>query len=449
MRANQALSLLSNVRKRILPRTLFGRFLLIIITPTILLQLIATYQFYARHWDSMTRNLTSALGGEIAAIIKIYEGSPVDQVPQLFAMSEHYMGLKIQIQPKTPFVPNEVYPSDALTMLAAKLKTHFFYPFSLHYTKWLYSDVRIIIGLPNENLEILIPSKRLENPTTYIFIMWMAGTALVLLAVAILFLKNQIRSIQRLAVAADKFGKGQELKSFRPHGALEVRKAGAALIQMKIRIARQVAQRTEMLAGISHDLRTPLTRMKLQLALLERRLGKQEAFEQLENDINEMESMVESYLLFAKGEGSEKPVTVQWAAMIEKWVGNYHLHEKPITFSADNEGYISLRYDAFKRAFTNIVNNAMRHGENVRVTAHYRDGHAEVVVEDDGPGIPFEKREEAFRPFVRLDPSRNAKTGGNGLGLTIARDIVLGHGGEIILGDSPLGGLKVTLTLPV
>lgn len=422
---------------------------MIIITPTILLQLFATYQFYARHWDSMSRNMTASVGGEVAAIIKLYEASSSEQAEKLFIMTDHYMGLEVKVLPKANLPTKEQYDSAVLEQLATAMRSHFFYPFSLEYTKWLYSDVRVVVGLPNENLEIIIASKRLENPSTYIFIMWMVGTAFVLLLIAILFLKNQIRAIQRLAIAADKFGKGEEFKTFRPHGASEVRKAGAALIQMKDRIARQVAQRTEMLAGISHDLRTPLTRMKLQLALLEKKNLPEEAVQRLHNDIHEMETMVESYLLFAKGEGSEKPITVQWSAMIEKWVQGYDLHGRKIQIVLNDEGYITLRYDAFKRAFTNIVNNALRHGESVRITSHYAGTFATLTIEDNGAGIPTDKREEVFRPFVRLDAARNRDGGGNGLGLTIARDIVLGHGGDITLGDSDLGGLKVEIRLPI
>ena len=431
-----------------MPKSLFGRFLLIIISPMLLLQVFATYQFYTRHWDSVARSLSNTLGGEIAAIVKIYETTPPDQVRPLFSMAYHYMGLDIHAEPKARVEPNTLYASNVLEQLGTTLKAHFFYPFSIHYTKWIFSDVRVVIGLPNENLVVLVPSKRLESPTTYIFIMWMVGMAIVLLAVAILFLKNQIRAIQRLAIAADKFGKGQELKTFRPHGATEVRRAGAALIQMKDRIARQVAQRTEMLAGISHDLRTPLTRMKLQLELLKKKLPA-DALERLENDIHEMEKMVESYLLFAKGEGAEKQVTVQWSAMIEKWVQGYDLHGRKISLVIESEGYLTLRYNALKRAFTNIVNNALREAETVRITARYEKDYATVMIEDDGPGIPLEKREDAFRPFVRLDEARNLDNGGNGLGLTISRDIVLGHGGEITLEDSGLGGLQVTIKIPV
>ena len=449
MRLNQALSLINSTKKRFLPKSLFGRFLTIIIAPTILLQLIVTYQFYERHWESVARNLTAAVGGEIAAIVKIYETTPPEQVRPLFALTYRYMGLDVHVVPKAPIQTNTLYASGTLAQLAATLKGHFFYPFSIHYTKWLFSDIRVVIGLPNNNIEILVVSKRLENPTTYIFILWMAGSAIVLLAVAILFLKNQIRAIQRLAVAADKFGKGQDLKTFRPHGATEVRRAGASLIQMKDRIARQVAQRTEMLAGISHDLRTPLTRMKLQLELLKKKDMPTDAFERLQNDINEMEKMVESYLLFAKGEGSEKAITVQWSAMIEKWVHGYDLHGRKISLVIENEGYITLRYDAFKRAFTNIVNNALREAETVRITTQYGPVYAVVAIEDDGPGIAPEKREEVFRPFVRLTPGRNLDSGGNGLGLTISRDIILGHGGDIPREDSKLGGLKVVIKIPV
>jgi two-component system osmolarity sensor histidine kinase EnvZ len=449
MRLNQAQSLIISAKKRFLPKSLFGRFLTIIIAPTILLQLIVTYQFYARHWESVSRNLTAALGGEIAAIVKIYETTPPDQVRPLFALTYRYMGLDVHVVPKAPIEMNTMYASGALAQLATTLKGHFFYPFSIHYTKWLFSDVRVVIGLPDNNIEILVVSKRLENPTTYIFILWMAGSAIILLAVAIIFLKNQIRAIQRLAIAADKFGKGQDLKTFRPHGATEVRRAGTALIQMKERIARQVAQRTEMLAGISHDLRTPLTRMKLQIELLKKKDMPIEALERLQGDITEMEKMVESYLLFAKGEGSEKPINVQWSAMIEKWVQGYDLHGKKISLIIENEGYISLRYNSLKRAFTNVVNNALREAETIRITTNYQANFATVIIEDDGPGIPLEKREEVFRPFVRLAPGRNLDSGGNGLGLTISRDIVLGHGGDILLEESELGGLKVVIKIPV
>lgn len=434
--------------KRFLPKSLFARCLLIIITPTLLLQLVATYQFYWRHWDSMTRNLTAALAGEVATMVKTYETSTPEQTRELYGITSYYMGLDIHIQPKTDILQNEVYSSATLEMLAGALKSRFFYPFSLHYTKWLYSDVRLLIGLPEANIEIIIPSKRLENPTTYIFLMWVIGSAIVLIFVAVIFLKNQIRAIQRLAIAADKFGKGQDLKNFRPSGALEVRKTAAALIQMKERIARQVAQRTEMLAGISHDLRTPLTRMKLQIALLGKQHG-EDAFLRLENDIIEMEKMVESYLLFAKGEGTEKPVTVQWNAMIAKWVEGYDLHGRHIELVQKSEGYINLRYDAFKRAFSNIVNNGLRYGSKLRISTLCDEVRAEIIIEDDGPGIPEEKRNDAFRPFVRLDAARNTDLGGNGLGLTIARDIILGHGGDIRLDKSDMGGLKVVIHLPV
>lgn len=449
MNVHQLISLFSQGWKRFLPKSLFVRCLLIIIVPTILIQIIATYVFYERHWSSMARNLSASLAGEIATIVKVQETATPEEANEVFGITSYYMGLGIRVLPKTDFLPNSVYPSATIEMLASALKVRFFYPFSLHYTKWLYSDVRLLIGLPNANMEIIIPSKRLENPTTYIFMLWMVGSALLLLAVSIVFLKNQIRAIQRLAIAADKFGKGQDLKNFRPSGALEVRKTAAALILMKERIARQVAQRTEMLAAISHDLRTPLTRMKLILALLSKKMDDAETIGRLEEDIHDMERMVESYLLFAKGEGSEKPVQVKWSAMIAKWVGGYDLHGHHIELKEESEGYITLRYAAFKRALTNIVNNALRHGTTLRVTTRCDETRAVVTIEDNGPGIPEEKREEAFRPFVRLDAARNLDISGNGLGLTIARDIVLGHGGEITLGTSRLGGLKVTITLPV
>jgi two-component system osmolarity sensor histidine kinase EnvZ len=254
---------------------------------------------------------------------------------------------------------------------------------------------------------------------------------------------NQVRPIRRLALAAENFGKGRDSMRLRPSGALEVRQAAAAFIVMRDRIRRQIGQRTEMLAGVSHDLRTPLTRMKLQLALLR----KSEETEGLQADVVEMETMIDAYLAFARGEGGETPVRTDLAQSLRDVVGGLPGGDA-VTLEIAGPIEIQVRPMAMKRCLGNLVGNALRYAKQVRVSASWHHHAVSIVIDDDGPGIPEESREDVFRPFFRLDPSRNVATGGVGLGLSIARDIAHVHGGEINLEDSPMGGLRVVLILP-
>jgi two-component system, OmpR family, osmolarity sensor histidine kinase EnvZ len=293
-------------------------------------------------------------------------------------------------------------------------------------------------------LQAAVPKKRLFTPTTYIVVLWMAGSSLLLFGVATLFMRNQVKSLRRLASAAESFGKGRDVPNFRLAGATEVRRVGAAFLLMRERIRRQISQRTEMLAGVSHDLRTPLTRMKLELELME----DNPTLAELKSDVAQMQGMVQGYLDFARGEGGETPREVDLPMLLEEVVANARRDGAPVTVAAPEAFAISLRPDAMKRCIANLIANARRYGSHVWVMAvPVRDG-IDVLVDDDGPGIPTHRRDDVFRPFFRLDAARSPQTGSVGLGLTIARDVALSHGGDISLEESPQGGLRVRVHLP-
>jgi len=295
-------------------------------------------------------------------------------------------------------------------------------------------------------LSVIVPGRRVFSTTTYIFMFWMVGTSLILLAVAIVFLRNQIKPIRRLADAVDRFGKGRGLDDrFQVSGASEVRQAGAAFNLMRSRISRQIRQRTDMLSGVSHDLRTPLTRMKLQLAMLDDSTDTEE----LKADVAEMEKMIDGYLTFAKGEGDEPAVETDLGALIETAVSSWQRNGTKVDCHVEGNLELPVKKDALRRCLDNLVSNAERYGGQVWVRAGKRNDAVEIIIDDDGPGIPEDQRQDVFRPFHRLDQSRNPETGGTGLGLAIARDIARGHGGDIALEDSPHGGLRAVVHLPI
>src|SRR5690606_7463085 len=305
--------------------------------------------------------------------------------------------------------------------------------------------VEIWVQLPEGVLRALVTDERLFSSTTYIFILWTIGSSVLLFGIAVVFMRNQVKPIRRLAHAAESFGKGQEVRDFKPEGATEVRQAAAAFINMRDRIKRQIQQRTEMLAGVSHDLRTPLTRMKLQLEMLP---DVPEA-EFLQADVAEMEHMVEGYLAFARGEGQETPAPSDLGGLLRDVVAQMTRDGRTIDLHVEQDLTLPLRRDAMRRCFTNLLANAQRHGRHVAVTAGRRKGRIEVTIDDDGPGIPPERHEDVFKPFFRLEQSRNPATGGAGLGLTIARDVARSHGGDVTLDTAPGGGLRARVWLPV
>lgn len=432
--------------KPLLPRSLFGRALLIIVSPLILLQVISTWFFYDQHWDTLSRRLSLGVAGEVAMVIEALDRRPdaAERAETLDAALRH-TGIRMELRPGEilPNQPPREHGSVA-AMLGQALTERVRRPFLIDDAS---DDRHIVISiqLPDGVLDAIASRKRLFSSTTYVFMIWMVGSSMILFAVAGMFMRNQVRPIRRLASAAESFGKGQDVPDFKPEGASEVRRAAIEFNRMRERITRSIAQRTEMLAGVSHDLRTPLTRMKLQLAML----PPGPDVNGMRADIVEMEKMIEGYLAFARGEGSEPVVATDLKPLLEEVVGGARREGVPVELAISGEINLKLRPNAFRRSVTNLVANAGRYGHHVAVTVQRLGPMVELTVDDDGPGIPPEKREDAFRPFFRLDPSRNSATGGVGLGLTIARDVVRGHGGDIVLDQSPLGGLRATVRLPV
>ncbi|MDF1794409.1 MAG: ATP-binding protein [Thalassobaculaceae bacterium] len=435
--------------KRFLPKTLFGRALLIIVTPLVLMQAISAYVFYERHWEIMTRRLVHSLAGDIAFLVEELRPPITEEaVEEMSERSIRHFDIELHWRPEgiLPNQPNfSLFDQTQVAMLDA-MQTKVHRPYVMN-TDTIDRRIEILVQLPSGVLQVIAHKKRLFTSTTYVFLLWMIGSSLVLFAIAIVFMRNQIRPIRRLSIAARAFGLGRDVTGFKPEGATEVRQASAAFLQMRDRINRQLTQRTEMLAGVSHDLRTPLTRMKLELAML----GDNEDTAELKADVTEMERMVEGYLAFARGEGAEVPVEIDVGTLVNDLIANERRGGARVVYEQPDDGTAALpaRPDALRRAVANLIQNAARYGSRVNVAVVRAGDTVEIMVDDDGTGIPPEKREEAFQPFKRLEPSRNPETGGTGLGLTISRDIVRGHGGDLTLEGSPLGGLRAVIRLPI
>jgi two-component system osmolarity sensor histidine kinase EnvZ len=433
--------------KRILPKSLFGRSLMIIITPLVLLQVVSTWVFFDRHWDTITRRLASSIAGDIAWVLEeMSEGLGPKERADLFTRTRHHKGLQIVLRPNK-ILPNQKadYTGIIDSTMAHALQERVQRPFMLD-TSSFKTRVIIDIQVPSGVLSIIVPGKRLFSSTTYIFVLWTVGTSLVLFAVASIFMRNQVRPIRRLAEAADTFGKGGEMShDFRIHGATEVRIAATAFNRMRERINRQIRQRTDMLSGVSHDLRTPMTRMKLQLAMV----PDSPEIEDLKSDLTEMEQMIEGYLTFARGDGDEKSVKTDLSDVIAESVATWRRNGTSIDLHVEDEIDLPLKRKAFGRCIDNLIANASKYGDHIWVRAGRRRNHIEIIIDDDGPGIPETERQNAFRPFYRVEESRNRETGGTGLGLAIARDIARAHGGDITLDTSPQDGLRARIRLPV
>ena len=435
--------------KNILPQTLFGRALLIIVTPLILMQAISTFVFFDRHWDTMTRRLAHTLAGDIAFIVDSLTPLPKQlDLNQIFLKADDILHIRLTYSPEEILVKKKPFQQwdRVRKSLQGALKERVRRPFSIDTIK-KDRRIEIKVQLPQGLLNVNVHEKRLYSSTPYIFLMWMIGSSLVLFAIAIIFMRNQIRPIRRLAIAARSFGMGRGSSEIKPSGAKEVRQATQAFRQMRERISRQFAQRTEMLAGVSHDLRTPLTRMKLQIEMLERTPETRE----LQDDIQEMERMIDGYLTFARGEGSESLSKINLASLIEEIISTERRDGSLINFVNKSKTIksVTLRPQAIKRAITNLIINSKKYAEIIKVEFEYNSEHAIITIDDNGPGIKPEHRDDVFKAFFRLDPSRNTDTGGTGLGLTIAKDIVQSHGGDLLLSEASLGGLRATITLPL
>jgi two-component system, OmpR family, osmolarity sensor histidine kinase EnvZ len=435
-----------NLLKRILPHSLLGRSILIIVMPLILLQMVSTWIFYDRHWSTITRRLATAVAADILMSIETMRQFPGEANQRWVLDKGKQLGMRMTFEPGAilPNDPPRIGRGILDRRLARALDQQLRRPFQMD-TRNYRPEVRIRVQLAGGVLDILVTGKRLFSSTTYIFVMWMVGTSMLLFAVASIFMRNQVRPIQRLANAVDSFGKGRDVPVFKPEGATEIRLAAAAFERMRERISSAITQRTEMLAGVSHDLRTPLTRMKLQLAML----GDGAEVAELQSDVAEMERLVDEYLAFARGESTEAVIETDIGRLLEEVVDGARRAGGSVALGPVDELVVPLRPHAFKRAVGNVVANAMHHAGHASVTAACRGDAIEITIDDDGPGIPAAARDQVFAPFYRLDNSRNPATGGSGLGLTIARDVIRGHGGDIILEDAPAGGVRARLRLPL
>ncbi|MDX2223666.1 MAG: ATP-binding protein [Rhodospirillaceae bacterium] len=437
--------------ERYLPRTLKARASLIIVVPLILVQIISTFIFYDNHWDTLSRRMAASLAGDIGAIAAFVHDYPgAENRAWIVESARQSLDLGIAIEDGATLGAGAIAGDGPFgDPLAEALWSELKRPFSVNLATYRADKlIAIDVQLEGAVLRVLAPRTRLFSSTTYVFVIWMVGSSMLLFGVATVFLHNQVRSIRRLAQNVDAFGKGRDVPDIAPEGAFEVRQAARAFNIMRARIRRQIQQRTEMLAGVSHDLRTPLTRIKLQLGLSDRVEGDDLAA--LKDDVTEMERMLEAYLAFARGDGAEETVPTDLKALIETVVARFRREGAAISATAHGlPSTLPLKPVAFERCLGNLIGNAVRYGKTVAVSARRADMTILIEVDDDGPGVPAAKRDEVFRAFTRLEPSRNPKTGGVGLGLTIARDIALGLGGDIVLSDSPLGGLRATIKLPV
>ena len=412
----------------------------------VVLQVVSGIVFYDRHWANVSRHRANALAGDVAMLLEILRNTkPSLHQDSIIDMANQNLDLIVKFESDS-ILPNITKnPIGNLERtLGRSLEQIVKRPYIINTSS---ERQRVIISVQASKgvLHVSANDERLISSTTKIFIMWMIGTSLILFGVATIFMRNQVSPLRRLASAAENFGRGRDTPNFSPSGATEVRQAASAFMSMRDRIQRQMQQRTEMLAGVSHDLRTPLTRMKLQLAMLD----KSNEIDELTSDVEAMETMIEGYLNFARGEGSEEVNPIEAKALLQEIIHEARRNSIQISLQINDSVELLIARNAFKRAITNLIDNAANYGEQIEIVLKLNGSVIELIFDDDGPGIPVEMREEVFKPFFRLDQSRNVDTGGTGLGLSIARDIVRTHGGDIILSESPLGGLRAKVSVPI
>lgn len=431
-----------------MPKTLFFRTMLLIFIPLIVVQIVSIYAFFDGNWKRVGRKLSENLSSNMAFVVNLHNEDTDFQRVKTLASRLYNLDVSY-------------YDNDSKHSVWRENKKHT--PFATYYLsealqeRFPQADTEIFLTKHHSNLNILIdtelglyvfntPVKNIFSSSVFGFVLWMIGTSLLLFLVAALFLRVQVRSIAQLASAAEDFGKGINTK-FKPYGSVEVRRAGLAFTKMKERILRQISERTQMLAGVSHDLRTPLTRMKLQVAMLPDSKENQEFVQ----DINEMEKMLDGYLAFVSGEGGEKTTFVDINEMVSGIINKYRKNSNALIRYSTNYDVSAVqgREQALRRAITNVIENAFHYGKNISVKLESDEKRLELSIDDDGPGIPEDKRDDVFKAFYRVEGSRNKETGGVGLGLAIAKDVIVSHGGSIQLSDSELGGLRVLISLPL
>jgi two-component system osmolarity sensor histidine kinase EnvZ len=435
--------------ERHLPDRLYQRSLIIVIAPMVLLQAIMAFIIMERHWDNVTRALAKTVAREIAFVTALYEASPKtpDAVARLLTTANRTLDVRFSLEPRSS-LPS-AGPKPLFSLVDRKLTNYLEDRIDRDISVDTlgqpgYIDVRIQLddGLV---LRLLTKEERAGASSTPIFFTWLVGSSLVLIAVAIFFLRKQIRPIQDLAKAARGFGMGRQVEDFHPRGAREVKEAATAFLNMKERIEKHVEQRTAMLAGVSHDIRTILTRFKLEIAMLDNH----PRLRALKQDVDEMQRMLEGYIAFVRGDNGENSTATDVGALLRSIVQDCRRNGGRIDLATPASLVVPLKPDAFKRCVLNLIGNATRYAGAVSVSAANSDHFLSITVDDDGPGVPAEAREDVFKPFFRLDDARNLDQSGTGLGLSIARDIARAHGGDVKLADSPLGGLRAEIRIPV
>ena len=429
--------------KNLLPKKLFYRSLIIIVTPVILLQVIISIVFFDSLWIKSNRELTKSIVNEIRTISDIYKDNnekEINKITNLYKKNFDFIitfnkGEILNIEKK------ERWFSPLDRSLRRELKLHFGNSFWFDATSYK-NVVDVRIAEQEGVLQILFPKNKIAPSSVRIFALWITIPAIILIFISTVFIKNQTRPISTLARNAAKFGRGEFIDEFRPSGALEIRQATYEFDRMRKRITRHLNQRSEMLSGISHDLRTPLTRLKLQLAMLKQK----DLASKMENDINEMEKMLNEYLQFASSQKNEKSELVDTKKFLHNILLNYD--KKKIKLKLSENIKINARHDALKRCFVNLINNALSYGNEVEIQTAKTVSSVMFLIDDDGPGIKEEEFENVFKPFYRTDQSRSQNKSGVGLGLSITNDIIKSHGGQISLGKSPKNGLRVKILLP-
>ena len=428
--------------KKLIPSSILGRSLIIVFVPTIAVVLLTAIVFYETSWNIISKRLTQSVAADIKVIIKLIDQ---DLKFKAFRIANDDFKMKVSLKKNKDLNPLSFRPvrgilSQRLQQALEDLNKPFFYDLSN-----LNQGVKIAIQLNKDLLLINVHQDRLYSGSAFVFLLWMFCVSIIFLILAYIFMKGQIRPLKRLAIIAETFGRGLDAPELKESGASEIRQTTNAFNQMRTRIKRFLKQRTEMLAGVSHDLRTPLTRMKLQLSLMKDLNAKKE----LESDINEMTAMLDSYVSFVKGEVPDPIEEINFHDLLREICENTKVNNKKIDLEINKEIISSGRPLQLRRCFVNLIENAIRYSEKIIVELNFDNENIIVDISDNGPGIPKNKYDEVFKPFFTLDPSRNKLKGESGLGLTISRDIVRSHGGDISLSKSSLGGLKVTVGLPI
>ncbi len=432
---------LSNFLKKFLPKRLFYRALLIVAVPIIALQLTVSIVFFDSLWIKTNKGMTRALVGEIKTFMSAYENEEYDKEFLIILFREH-LDFNVKYEPTKvlPIENKERWFSPIDRTLRRELKSQLAnYWFNTTTYKNLI-DLRI--KYKDGYFQFLIPKERVTSSSARIFALWITLPAFLLIIIAIIFLKNQTRPVINLARASEKFGRGEDVEDFRPSGALEIRQAGYEFDKMRKRIIKHLNQRSEMLSGISHDLRTPLTRMKLQLAFIK----DEEISQKLSDDILEMEKMLNEYLQFSSLRSKEITETFDISELIKNTVEKYE--KKEITINLPERIYFNGRKNLVQRCLNNLIDNSIKYSENISITLTKKSNNISILVDDDGPGIEEKERENVFKPFYKTNKSRGDSKSSVGLGLSIASDIIRSHGGNIKLDKSPKNGLRVKIFLP-